>query len=180
MNKLSIDRQAQVIRVLCEGNSIRATARITDTAINTVVKLLRDVGATCLEYQDKAMRNIQCKNLQCDEIWSFVYAKAKNVPEEHEGEFGYGDVWTFTAIDADTKLVPCWYVGLRDAENAYEFINDLKNRLANRVQITTDGHKMYLEAVEQAFGRDVDYAMLVKMYGQDSEPEKSATARRNV
>jgi IS1 family transposase len=172
MNKLSLDRQAQIIKVLCEGNSIRATARITDTAINTVVKLLRDVGKACLGYQDKAMHDLTCKTLQCDEIWSFVYAKAKNVPEQHDGEFGYGDVWTFTAIDADTKLVPCWYVGLRDTENAHEFISDLKNRLANRVQITTDGHKMYLEAVEQAFGRDVDYAMLVKMYGQDSEPEK--------
>lgn len=172
MNKLSPERQAQVIRVLCEGNSIRSTARITGTAINTVVKLLRDVGAACLEYQDKAMRNLPCKNLQCDEIWSFVYAKAKNVPEEHNGEFGYGDVWTFTAIDADTKLVPFWYLGLRDAENAYEFISDLKSRLANRVQITTDGHKMYTEAVEQAFGTDVDYAMLVKFYGQEPKPRR--------
>ena len=172
MNRLDTERQAQIIRVLCEGNSIRATARITDTAINTVVKLLRDVGKACLEYQDKAMHNLTCKTLQCDEIWSFVYAKQKNVPDKHEGEFGYGDVWTFTAIDADTKLVPCWYVGLRDAENAHEFINDLKSRLANRVQITTDGHKMYLGAIEQAFGAEVDYAMLVKMYGQDSEPEK--------
>ena len=172
MNKLNRNRQAEIIRVLCEGNSIRATARITDTAINTVVKLLRDVGAACLEYQDKAMHDLPCKNLQCDEIWSFVHAKAKNVPEEHDGEFGYGDVWTFKAIDADTKLVPCWYVGLRDAENVCEFISDLKNRLANRVQITTDGHKMYLEAIEQAFGADADYAMLVKMYGQDPEPEK--------
>jgi IS1 family transposase len=172
MNKLSLDRQAQIIKVLCEGNSIRSTARITDTAINTVVKLLRDVGAACLEYHDNVMRNLLCKKLQCDEIWSFVYAKAKNVPEEHDGEFGYGDVWTFTALDADTKLVPCWLVGLRDTDNAYEFINDLKSRLATRVQITTDGHKMYLEAVEQAFGADVDYAMLVKFYGQEPEQEK--------
>ncbi|MCX5990912.1 MAG: hypothetical protein NTZ04_01055 [Chloroflexi bacterium] len=111
VNKLSIDRQTEIIRVLREGNSIRSTARITDTAINTVVKLLRDVGAACLEYQDKSMHHLPCKNLQCDEIWSFVYSKAKNVPEEHDGEFGYGDVWTSTAIDADTKLVPCWLVG---------------------------------------------------------------------
>jgi len=172
MNRLSHDRQAQIIKVLCEGNSIRSTARITDTAINTVVKLLRDVGNACLEYQDRVMRDLQCQKLQCDEIWSFVYAKQKNVPEKHNAEFGYGDVWTFTAIDADTKLVPCWYVGRRDAENAYEFISDLKDRLANRVQITTDGHKMYLDAVEQAFGVDVDYAMLVKMYGQELQPEK--------
>jgi len=172
MNKLSLDRQAQVIKVLCEGNSIRSTARITGVAINTVVRLLRNVGAACLEYQDTIMRNLPCKKLQCDEIWSFVCAKAKNVPEEHNGEFGYGDVWTFTALDADTKLVPSWLVGLRDTDNAYEFINDLKSRLANRVQITTDGHRMYLEAVEQVFGADVDYAMLVKLYGQEPEQEK--------
>src|SRR4030067_1930651 len=137
MNKLSLDRQAQIIKVLCEGNSIRSTARITDCSINTVVKLLRDVGAACLTYQDKVMRNLPCKKLQCDEIWSFVYSKDKNVPEEHSGEFGYGDVWTFTAIDADTKLVPCWLVGMRDAGHAFEFIDDLRQRLANRVQITT-------------------------------------------
>ena len=169
MNKLSLERKTQVIRVLCEGNSIRSTARITGTAINTVVKLLREVGAACLDYQDKAMRNLSCKKLQCDEIWSFVYAKAKNVPEEHNGEFGYGDVWTFTAIDADTKLVPAWFVGLRNVDYACEFVNDLRGRLANRVQLTTDGHGMYLEAIEYAFGGDIDYGMLVKLYG--SEPE---------
>jgi hypothetical protein len=172
MNKLSLDRQAQVIKILCEGNSIRSTARITGVAINTVVKLLRDVGAACLEYQDTVMRDLPCKKLQCDEIWSFVYSKTKNVPEEHDGEFGYGDVWTFVALDADSKLVPSWLVGLRDTEYAYEFVSDLKERLANRVQLTTDGHKMYLEAVEQAFGADVDYAMLVKFYGQEPEQEK--------
>lgn len=171
MNKLSLERKAQVIKVLCEGNSIRSTARITGTAINTVVKLLREVGAACLEYQDKVMRDLPCKHIQCDEIWSFVYSKAKNVPEEHNGKFGYGDVWTWTAIDADTKLVPCWLVGLRDASYAYEFMSDLKSRLANRVQITTDGHKVYLWAIEDAFGADVDYAMLVKLYGQELESE---------
>jgi IS1 family transposase len=168
VNKLSLERKTQVIRVLCEGNSIRSTARITGTAINTVVKLLREVGAACLDYQDKAMRNLTCKKLQCDEIWSFVYAKAKNVPEEHDGEFGYGDVWTFTAIDADTKIVPAWFVGMRNIDCACEFVNDLKNRLANRVQLTTDGHGMYLEAIESVFGADIDYGMLVKLYG--SEP----------
>ncbi len=172
MNKLSLDRQAQIIKVLCEGNSIRSTARITNTAINTVVKLLKEVGSACLAYQDSAMRNLQSKKLQCDEIWSFVYAKAKNVPEEHNGKFGFGDVWTFTAIDADTKLVPSWKVGLRNVECASEFISDLKDRLANRVQVTTDGHGMYLEAVEHVFGADIDYAMLVKLYGQDPEGEK--------
>jgi len=172
MNKLSLDRQAQIIRVLCEGNSIRSTARITNTAINTVVRLLREVGAACLDYQDRVMHNLPCKKLQCDEIWSFVYSKDKNVPEEHNGEFGYGDVWTFTAIDADTKLVPCWKVGVRDVECAYEFVSDLRVRLANRVQLTTDGHGMYLEAVEHAFGSEIDYAMLVKLYGSEPEGEK--------
>ena len=172
MNKLNLDRQAEIIRVLCEGNSIRSTSRITGVAINTVVKLLRDVGAACLEYQDKTMRNLSCKNIQCDEIWSFCYSKQKNVPEDKQGQFGYGDVWTWTAIDADTKLVASWLVGLRDVDCANAFMNDLKNRLAGRVQLTTDGHKVYLVAVEKAFGANVDYAMLVKLYGQDTEPDK--------
>lgn len=172
MNKLSTDRQAEIIRVLCEGNSLRSTARITGVAINTVVKLLRDVGAACLRYQDEVMRDLPCTKLQCDEIWSFVYSKAKNVPEDKQNQFGYGDVWTFTAIDADTKLVPCWLVGMRDAEAAYEFLSDLKGRLTNRVQLTTDGHKMYAEAVEKAYGSDIDYAMLIKLYGQDAEGDK--------
>jgi IS1 family transposase len=172
MNKLSLERQAQIIRVLCEGNSIRSTARITGTAINTVVKLLRDVGSACLDYQDKVMHNLQCKHIQCDEIWSFCYSKQDHIPEDKRGKFGYGDVWTWTAIDADTKIVPSWLVGLRDAEYAYEFMMDLKNRLVNRVQITTDGHKVYLWAVEDAFGSEVDYAMLVKLYGADPETEK--------
>ena len=186
MNKLSLERKTQVIKVLCEGNSIRSTARITGTAINTVVKLLREVGAACLDYQDKTMRNLPCKKLQCDEIWSFVYAKAKNVPEEHNGEFGYGDVWTFTAIDADTKLVPAWFVGLRNVDFACEFINDLKGRLANRVQLTTDGHGMYLEAIEYNFGGDIDYGMLVKLYGTEPEgsrrysPAKCLSATKHI
>ncbi len=172
MNKLNLEKQAQIIKVLCEGNSIRSTARITGTAVNTVVKLLREVGAACGEYQHEHLRNLRCKTIQCDEIWSFCYAKQKNVPEEHNGKFGYGDVWTFTAIDADTKLVPCWKVGLRGAECAYEFISDLRARLANRVQLTTDGHGMYMEAVEHAFGREIDFAQLVKRYGQEIEGEK--------
>jgi len=172
MNKLNLDRQAEIIRVLCEGNSIRSTSRITGVAINTVVKLLRDVGAACLEYQDKTMCNLPCKNIQCDEIWSFCYSKQKNVPEDKQGQFGYGDVWTWTAIDAETKLVASWLVGLRDADCAIAFMNDLKSRLAGRVQLTTDGHKVYLVAVEQAFGSEIDYAMLVKLYGQETEPDK--------
>lgn len=180
MNKISLERQAEIIKVLCEGNSIRSTARITNSSINTVVKLLRDVGSACLDYQDKAMVNLNCKKIQCDEIWSFVYSKANNIPEEHNGEFGYGDVWTFTAIDADTKLVPCWLVGKRNAEYATLFIESLKDRIANRVQLSTDGHKMYLEAVEKAFGSEIDYGMLVKLYGQDSEGERRYSPPRCI
>jgi IS1 family transposase len=171
MNRLSIERQAQVIRVLCEGNSIRSTARITDTAINTVVRLLKEVGNACAAHQDKCLRNLSCKYIQCDEIWSFCYAKQKNVPEDKQGRIGYGDVWTWTAIDADTKLVISWVVGLRNAKYGYWFMNDLQSRLANRVQLTTDGHKVYLWAVEDAFGKDVDYAMLAKLYGPEPKGE---------
>ncbi|MFC2069655.1 IS1 family transposase [Chloroflexota bacterium] len=172
MNKLSVERQAQVIRVLCEGNSIRSTARITDTAINTVVKLLKDVGLACAKYQHIYLRNLPCKLIQCDEIWSFCYAKQKNVPENKKGRFGYGDVWTWTAIDAETKLVPCWLVGTRDAGFAFEFIADLQSRLSQRVQLTTDGHKAYLQVIEDLFGADIDYAQLVKLYGKEPEGEK--------
>jgi IS1 family transposase len=169
MNSLSTEKRVQVVASLVEGNSIRATVRMTGVAKNTVVKLLVDLGEACAEYQDKAFQNLTCKRLQCDEIWSFVGAKAKNVPAERKNEFGIGDVWTWVAIDADTKLVPCWHVGRRDGLAAYEFINDLAGRLANRVQLTTDGHKPYLEAVEAAFGSEIDYAMLVKIYGKPQE-----------
>ncbi len=172
MNKLNLERKAKIVIVLCEGNSIRSTAHINDTAINTVVKLLKDVGAACLKYEDKTMRNLPLKKLQIDEIWSFCYAKQKNLPKDKQGQFGYGDVWTFTAIDAETKLVPSWLIGLRDSSYALKFTKDLKSRLANRVQITADGHRMYLEAVENAFGSEVDYAMLVKLYGQEPESER--------
>jgi len=176
MNKLSIEHRTQVVKVLCEGNSIRATARICGVAINTVVKLLTELGSACLDYQDANMRNLPCQRLQCDEVWSFVYSKAKNVPQKHQGEFGYGDVWTWTAIDADTKLVPCWRVGNRDGREAYYFMQDLARRLAHRVQLTTDGHTAYLEAVEGAFGSQIDYAMLIKLYGP-VVPEKEARRR---
>ena len=172
MNKLKIEKQGQVIASLVEGNSIRATCRITGVAKNTVVKLLAEVGWACSEYQDKVLRNLSCKNIQCDEIWSFCYAKEKNVPEDKRGVLGYGDIWTFTAIDADTKLVPAWHIGRRDLENAMIFIKYLATRLKNRVQLTTDGHKMYLEAVEYAFGKDVDFSQLVKLYGQTDEGQK--------
>lgn len=172
MNKLSVERRSQILRCLVEGNSIRATSRITEAAKNTVVKLLVDAGKACSEYQDKALRNLTCKRLQCDEIWSFCYAKKKNVPDRHKGEFGYGDVWTWTALDAKTKLVPSWLVGDRSGETACVFVKDLASRLKHRVQLTTDGHSAYLEAVEEAFGDEIDYAMLIKIYGSDPEGEK--------
>ena len=165
MYKLSNEKRAQILSVLCEGMGINATTRITDVSKNTVLKLLADVGEACAKYHDESMRNLTCKRIECDEIWSFVGMKQKNVPEELQGTFGYGDVYTWTAIDADTKLVPCWHVGTRDAESAYEFIHDLASRLENRIQLTTDGHKAYINAVDDAFGADVDFAQLVKMYG---------------
>jgi IS1 family transposase len=170
MNQLNREKRTQVITALVEGNSIRATARMCDVAFNTVLKLVPQLGAACEEYQRRVLRNLPCQRIQCDEIWSFCYAKAKNVPKNLRGK-GYGDVWTWTAMCADTKLVPCWRVGKRDAWTAQNFMHDLSSRLANRVQLTTDGHRLYLTAVELAFGTDVDYAMLVKMYGNDREEE---------
>lgn len=177
MNRLPLATRAQILGMLAEGMSLRATSRLADVSINTVTKLLVDVGAACEEYQDRTLRNIKSRRIQCDEIWSFVYAKAKNVPEEHKGEWGYGDVWTWVAIDPDTKLVPSWAVGRRDGFTASAFIADLADRLSTRVQLTTDGHKAYLEAVEGAFGNDIDYAMLIKMYEGDSGKRASAEQR---
>src|SRR5262245_11228252 len=171
MTKLSKERRALIIRALVEGNSIRATCRMTDTAKGTVLKLLADVGQVCDAYQREHLRNLPCKRVQCDEIWSFVGAKAKNVPLKKRGQFGVGDVWTWTAICADSKLVPCWLVGPRDAMAAREFIFDLSTRLSNRIQLTTDGHRVYVDAVERVFGSEIDYAMLVKLYGIDPEAE---------
>jgi len=147
---------------------------MSGAAKDTVTKLLVDLGKACSEYQDKALKNLACKRLQLDEIWSFVYAKAKNVPVERRGEFGCGDVWTWTAIDAETKLVPSWLIGTRDAESAKQFVTDLAGRLANRVQITTDGLKVYVDAVDAAFAGNVDFAQLVKIYGNlgGNSPEK--------
>jgi len=167
MNQLTEQRRAQVIAALVEGNSLRSTVRMTGVAMNTILKLLADIGKVCAEYQHNAMRNLPCKRIQCDEIWQFCYAKSKNVPEEKKGQFGFGDVWTWVALDADTKLVPSWCVGTRDAGTAFEFMHDLASRLANRVQLTTDGHRVYLTAVESAFGSAIDYAMLVKVYSSD-------------
>lgn len=172
MNKLSLKQRAQILLLLVEGNSLRATARIADVSRNTVDKLLCDVGAACLTYQDEHLRNLPCKRVQCDEIWSFVYSKQKNVPEGMEDVVG--DVWTWTALCADSKVVPCWHVGSRDADAANIFITDLASRLANRVQLTTDGHKAYLDAVEDAFAWEIDYAMLVKIYGGSEAPKQRA------
>ncbi len=174
MNKLSIEKRSQIIGCLVEGMSIRATVRLTGASKNTITKLLIDVGRACQEYQDKAFRNLSCKRLQCDEIWSFCYAKEKNVPKELKGVFGYGDVWTWTAICADTKIVPAWLVANRSAAAGIIFMEDLAGRLKNRVQLTTDGHKVYIEAVENAFGPDIDYAMLIKLFGGEDQatPER--------
>lgn len=172
MNRLPIEKRAQIINMLVEGSSMRAASRIADVSINTVTKLLVDVGNACFDYQDANLRNLTCKRVQCDEIWSFCYSKAKNVPEAHKDEFGFGDIWTWTAIDAETKLVPCWHVGERDAASAHEFMSDLAGRLASRVQLTTDGFKCYLDAVDAAFTGDIDYAMLVKVYGESPREER--------
>jgi IS1 family transposase len=177
MNTLNNKKRAQLIAVLVEGNSLRAAARICDVAFNTILKFIPQIGMVCAEYQDKAFRNLKCSRIQCDEIWSFCYAKQKNVPEDKRGLLGYGDVWTWVAMDAETKLVPSFMVGNRDAQSAKMFIDDLASRLANRVQLTTDGNKVYLEAVEGAFGCEVDYAMPVKMYESSQEETRYSPAR---
>jgi len=171
MNRLPLAKRAAILGMLVEGNSLRATSRLADVSINTVTKLLVDLGYACAEYQNRTLKNLTCKRIQCDEIWAFCYAKAKNVPADKQGQFGYGDVWTWVAIDADTKLVPSWCVGSRGAKTANDFMHDLAGRLANRVQLTTDGHRVYLDAVENALGSEIDYSMLVKMYGDDPKPD---------
>src|SRR3990172_8086079 len=172
MNKLSPERRAQVISALVECNSIRATCRMTGAAKGTVLKLLADVGEVCRDYQDKHVRKLTTRRVQCDEIWAFCHSKEKNVPEEKKGQFGYGDVWTWTAIDADSKLVISWCIGGRDSYTGLAFMQDVARRVSQRVQLTTDGHKVYLDVVERSFGKDIDYAMLQKIYGSDSESEK--------
>jgi IS1 family transposase len=171
MNKLPAAKRVQIVSALVEGNSVRATCRMTGAAKGTVLKLLRDLGCACREYQDRTLRNLPCERIQCDEIWSFCYAKEKNVPKNKRGQFGYGNVWTWTALCADTKLVPSFCIGGRDAGTAYTFMDDLAGRLRRRVQLTTDGHGAYLRAVEDAFGSEIDYAMLVKLYGEDLTDE---------
>ncbi|MEI8194890.1 MAG: IS1 family transposase [Phycisphaerae bacterium] len=167
MNKLTTSDRVRIVAALVEGNSIRSTVRMTGIAKNTILGLLVDLGSVCSVFQSKTMRGLKCKRLQLDEIWSFCGAKEKNVPDERRGQHGAGDVWTWTAIDADTKLIPAWYVGKRCAEDAEAFIADLSERLAEKPQITTDGLKMYVTPIQDSFGEAVDYAMLVKVYGMD-------------
>ena len=174
MNKLNIKDRAQIVALLVEGNSVNFTCRITGASKNTVLKLLTEVGQACALYQDRVMNGLTCKKIQCDEIWSFVGCKEKNVPNDQKDFLGVGDVYTWTAIDADTKLVPCWNVGLRDAAAAKIFIDDLASRLTSRIQLTTDGHKAYIDAIEDAFGSNVDYAMLIKLYGSEGVQKESS------
>ncbi len=164
MNRLSIEDRARILGCLVEGNSLRATTRMVGCSINTVTKLLVDVGTACGIYQNEVLRNLPCKRIQVDEIWSFCYSKQRNTSSSDRA-LGRGDVYSWVAIDADTKLVPSWLVGTRDAEYAHAFIGDLAQRLTNRIQLTSDGYQVYLRAVDAAFGSDIDYSMLVKIYG---------------
>lgn len=172
MNKLPLAKRVQILSMLCEGSSMRSISRVVDVSINTVSKLLVDAGKACAAFHDERVRGVTSKRIQCDEIWSFTYAKQKNVASAKAAPEEAGDTWTWTALDADSKLILSWLVGGRDSEYAMAFMDDLRSRLANRVQLTTDGHRAYLEAVEGAFGGDIDYAMLVKLYGAAPESFK--------
>ena len=177
MNTLPRHKKVLILRCLVEGMSIRSVARTADVSRNTVVKLLADAGRACADYQDKELRNLPCQRIQCDEIWSFIYAKEKNVPRAKSAPPEAGDLWTWTAMCADTKLVPSWRLGDRSGATAADLMDDLRGRLASRVQLTTDCHRAYLEAVEDAFGADIDYAMLVKLYGKGDGNDRSSQAR---
>ena len=166
MNKLSTAKRAQILEILVEGMSMRAASRVSKVSINTVTKLMVEAGEACATYHDQAVRDVEARKVQCDEIWAFCYAKDKNVARAKAAPRGAGDVWTWTALDSDSKLILSYEVGDRSGSTAIEFMDDLRSRLANRVQLTTDGHKAYLEAVEGAFGADVDYAQLIKLYGE--------------
>ena len=172
MNRLDRKERAAIIRALVEGNSLRSTSRITGRSINTVSKLVVDLGAACEGYMLRHLVDLPATRIECDEIWAFCHTKARNVPEERRDEWGLGDVWTWVALDPDTKLICSWLVGRRDGPDAMAFLMDLAPRLRNRVQITTDGHRPYIEAIEQAFGKEVDYAMLIKEYGSDPKEER--------
>lgn len=167
MNKLPLHKRVMILSLLVEGMSMRAISRTVGVSINTVTKMLVDAGEACAAYHDETVHDVEASRVQCDEIWSFCYAKAKNVPTAKAAPDGAGNVWTWTALDSDSKMILAYEVGDRSAATAIEFMDDLRARLANRVQLTTDGHNAYLEAVEGAFGGDVDYAQLVKLYGDD-------------
>lgn len=164
VNQLSTSERVRIIACLAEGNSLRGTARITGHHRTTIMRLLVKLGKTCADFQDKTFRNLQCKRIECDEIWAFVGCKERNIKKKSKVK-NQGDIWTWVAIDSDTKLVPSWHVGTRELKDAYAFMHDLKGRLANRVQMTTDGYRPYRMAVEDAFGSDIDYGQLVKIYG---------------
>ncbi|HEV7268173.1 MAG TPA: IS1 family transposase [Falsiroseomonas sp.] len=172
MNKLPADKRAAILTLLCEGNSLRAAGRIADVSLDTVTKLLVDAGRACHAFHDRTVRDVKAKRIQCDEIWAFTHCKQKNVATAKAAPADAGDVWTWTALDADTKLIVGFLVGGRDAEYANAFVQDVAERMANRVQLTTDGHKAYLDAVEDVFGADVDYAMLEKIYGTAPDSSK--------
>ena len=172
MNKLSTQKRAKILGMLVEVMSMRAVSRLEEVSINTVSKLMVEAGEACAAYHDETVRDVQASKVQCDEIWAFCYAKQKNVARAKTAPQGAGDVWTWTAIEADSKLILSWEVGDRTSATAIEFMDDLRSRLANRVQLTTDGHRAYLEAVEGAFGADVDYAQLVKLYGEAPEGQR--------
>jgi len=170
MHKLPVEKRIQILGLLVEGSSLRSISRAADVSINTVTKLLVDAGTVCTSFHDEKVRDVRAKRVQCDEIWSFRHSKAKNVPEHKRGEAG--DLWTWTGLEADSYLIISWTVGGRDSSYAMTFMDDLRSRLADCVQLTTDGHRAYLEAVEGAFGSDLDHAMLVKLYGESPEAEK--------
>jgi len=179
MNKLSRAERARIIALLVEGNSIRSINRLTGFAQNTIMKLLVDLGDAATAAHDEMVRDLTSTRIECDEIWAFCYAKARNVPEQHRGQYGYGDVWTWSAIDPESKLIASWTVGGRDEWTAHAFIADLGSRLANRVQITTDGHRQYIDAIQDEFGSEVDFAQLIKYYGSEARAaEESPQARK--
>ncbi len=172
MNRIPLHKRTQILSMLVEGSSLRSTSRVAGISVNTVTKLLIEAGEACAVYHDDAVREVTASRIQCDEIWSFCYAKQKNVAKAKSAPVNAGDVWTWTALDADSKLIVSYLVGGRDSGYALEFMDDVRSRLANRVQLTTDGHRAYLEAVEGAFGGDVDYAQLIKLYGASPDSAK--------
>jgi IS1 family transposase len=176
MNRLTREKQAQVIAALVEGCSVNSAARMTGVTKLTILKLLAALGNACADFQDKTLRNLKCKRIQVDEVWQFVYSKQKNVPQEKRGQFGYGDVWVWVGLDADSKLIVSWTLGNRDALAARILIDDLAGRVKGRIQLTSDGLRVYIDAVEGAFGCDIDYAMLVKTYESSQEETRYSPA----